>query len=571
MAVLAAADETLVLDLRPLHRGVLAEQRFTVNRDVDVRIKGAGAAYRENPVAYGWVFDESRRSVAWNMAGKRMRSGRQSVRRTADERIRLSKGEYMLYFAVAPSKAWSFGRSRGFWDDVFGDDERRVTKGMEDWGVEIWTDENDNNAIEPADPGGPDGSLLRLAPMGNDETERRHVTLTRETTIRVYAIGEGVGDEMADYGWIVRDDTGDEVWTMDYEDTEWAGGAEKNKMVDRLLTLPAGDYTVNFITDDSHADGDWNALPPYDPARWGLTLWSADGGEFFHAAVDSEESEPRSQDENPFVLKPKKSGSGGTVLVDLTRMENDRLEQAGFTLAGPAAIRVVCMGELGHGDRFADYGWIINAETHETVWEMTRSNAKHAGGAKKNLIFNGLVRLQPGGYIVYYITDDSHAYRDWNAGPPRDPEAWGITVSTEGEGSPMEASRLTGEWDDPGLLAECIRVEDDEDEEESFELEHESKVRIYAIGEGKDGRMFDFGWIENEDGRKVWRMRYDDTRHAGGAEKNRMVNEVITLPAGEYTVCFKTDDSHAFDGWNADPPRDPVHWGISVRLVRPDR
>jgi hypothetical protein len=578
MAAVLAAKETLVLELRPMRRRVLSEQGFIVKRDVQVRVKGVGAVYREDPVAYAWIFDTENRSVVWNMAETRMRRGTRSVERTADDNVRLSKGAYKLYFATAPEKGWGFGKSqsRGFWDDIFGDEERRWAKGMEDWGVEIWADESEQSAVESAPAEESNGALVSLAPLGNEETEQKHLTLTRETTIRIYAVGEGVDGEMADYGWIVRDDTGDEIWTMEYEDTEWAGGAEKNKKVDRVLTLPPGDYTVNFTTDDSHAYGEWNALPPYDPGHWGLTIWApghaANGGiTTDRIATDGtaiDQAAAGRDDENPFILKPKKSEGDQSVLVNLTRIGDDRLEHSGFTLDEPAPVRITCLGELGHGDRFADYGWIINSRTRETVWEMTRDNTRHAGGAKKNRIFNGIVRLQPGSYIVYYITDDSHAYRDWNAGPPRDPEAWGITVRADGEGQPSEKARLYDEEDASDVLAECIRLGDDEDVDRPFELRETSKVRIYAIGEGKDGRMFDYGWIENENGKKVWRMRYDGTRHAGGADKNRMVNEVATLPAGDYRVCFRTDDSHAYDDWNADPPRDPIHWGISVRLEK---
>jgi hypothetical protein len=76
--------------------------------------------------------------------------------------------------------------------------------------------------------------------------------------------------------------------------------------------------------------------------------------------------------------------------------------------------------------------------------------------------------------------------------------------------------------------------------------------------------MFDYGWIENADtGSVVWRMEEPRTTHAGGARKNRKVDQVITLPAGNYKLRYKSDDSHAFDHWNNLPP-DINFWGIAI-------
>jgi len=63
------------------------------------------------------------------------------------------------------------------------------------------------------------------------------------------------------------------------------------------------------------------------------------------------------------------------------------------------------------------------------VWEMTMRNTHHAGGARKNRVFDGEVKLDTGRYVVHYQTDGSHAYGDWNDRRPPDPHGWGITVT----------------------------------------------------------------------------------------------------------------------------------------------
>ncbi len=113
------------------------------------------------------------------------------------------------------------------------------------------------------------------------------------------------------------------------------------------------------------------------------------------------------------------------------------------------------------------------------------------------------------------------------------------------------------------LVAQIVEVLDNEDKTVPFSLASSQGVRIFAIGEGQPGEMFDYGWIEDDKGSRVWEMKEPQTTHAGGAGKNRKVDVVITLPAGNYKLRYKSDDSHAFDHWNSLPP-DINFWGIAV-------
>jgi CubicO group peptidase (beta-lactamase class C family) len=113
------------------------------------------------------------------------------------------------------------------------------------------------------------------------------------------------------------------------------------------------------------------------------------------------------------------------------------------------------------------------------------------------------------------------------------------------------------------LVAQIVEVLDNEDKTVPFSLASSQRVRIFAIGEGQPGEMFDYGWIEDDKGSRVWEMKEPQTTHAGGADKNRKIDAQITLPAGNYKLRYKTDDSHAFDHWNSLPP-DINFWGIAV-------
>lgn len=148
-----------------------------------------------------------------------------------------------------------------------------------------------------------------------------------------------------------------------------------------------------------------------------------------------------------------------------------------------------------------------------------------------------------------------------------------VLVST---GRRDEARRLTGVHGElyskpmpAGLaaktpLAQITRVADDEDKTAEFVLARAASVRLFAIGEGTGGQMYDWGWIEDAaTGKPVWEMKEAQTTHAGGAGKNRLVDTVISLPAGKYRLRYKADDSHSFDDWNALPP-DINFWGIAI-------
>ena len=90
-------------------------------------------------------------------------------------------------------------------------------------------------------------------------------------------------------------------------------------------------------------------------------------------------------------------------------------------------------------------------------------------------------------------------------------------------------------------------------------------MRLIALGEGGRDEMYDYAWLTAGDsGRTVWEMRAEDTQHAGGARKNRRIERILTLEPGRYTLGYRADGSHAFGSWNADMPREPYRWGVTL-------
>jgi hypothetical protein len=255
------------------------------------------------------------------------------------------------------------------------------------------------------------------------------------------------------------------------------------------------------------------------------------------------------------------------VVLELTRARDDDYLSKGFTLKKSMEIRIYALGEGREGEMF-DYGWIVDAKTRKKIWTMDFYDTEHAGGAEKNRLFEGSIRLEKGSYLAYFVTDGSHSFRDWNTSPPYDPERWGLTLMASSEGfSPNDVAGYEPQQDG-AILAQLTNVRDDQRRQTNFSLNKNAEVRIYAIGEGSDGEMFDYGWIEDErTGRVVWEMTYRMTEHAGGAHKNRVFDDTISLKSGEYLLHYKTDGSHSWRDWNASQPHDPEYWGITVYRV----
>ncbi|HBY99686.1 MAG TPA: hypothetical protein DEO84_00045, partial [candidate division Zixibacteria bacterium] len=230
-------------------------------------------------------------------------------------------------------------------------------------------------------------------------------------------------------------------------------------------------------------------------------------------------------------------------------------------------IRIVCMGEWS--GEFADYGWIEDAASGKTVWELTYRNSEPAGGADKNRIFDGTVNLARGAYIAHYTSDDSHSYRDWNDSPPYDPEAWGLAIYAGNDFDKAKFHIIDEEQAQKSadVLVKMTRLGDNVHKRELFTLSKVTKIHIYAVGEGDSDEMFDYGWITNDKTNKtVWEMTYRNTEPAGGARKNRMFDDTVILEPGTYEVYFVTDGSHSYNDWNSAKPRDPASWGITISI-----
>jgi hypothetical protein len=535
------------IDIRNVRERTWKVEGFEIDEEMTLTVKARGGGWKGDWHAKAWILNANTREVFWEMDWDNTDPGVSRRDRVFEKNLSFPIGAYEVYFATNPVSSVHVedlsdlveGLVKGF---------KYKPKYSKHWGISLEpvNGQADLDKIYRFQPADDEQAVVQMISVGNDEHLKKGFTLNRPMDLQIYMLGEGrrSSREMYDYGWIINADTREREWTAEVRRSEHAGGASKNRQFDDIITLSAGNYIVYYVTDDSHSAEEFNMMPPYDPLHWGITIW----------AIDSDMEDAFITEYEEEYKKP---------IVEITRVGEDIVENQGFELTQPSELRVFSIGELGSSG-MCDYGWIVNARTREIVWEMTKRNTEHAGGGRKNRVADEVIELPKGVYLAYYTTDSGHSYDNWNTSPPFAPDAYGITIWGVGEDGDSESIKTYHEDDDEFVLASLIRMRDDTQRHKSFSLPQRTKVWIYAIGEGSGNKMHDFGWIEDIDGNEVWRMRYQDTSHAGGAHKNRLFSSSIILDRGKYEVHFRTDDSHAFDNWNATKPYDPVHWGITV-------
>ncbi len=568
LGVAPAWAQTLA-EITDLETGQLEVRGFALDESQEVEIEAVvfqrerharDHDWNRGALTQAWILDSASREVVWSTHD----SEPDSLRRGVGEHqatIRLDAGTYEAYYATHPDPydgdeddeglILRLGRSIG---RMFSDDDWRGylhAAGSGDFRIVVRGRGRTLEAgeVEQARLQLGDNALVAFLAVGDDETQSRGFELDQPLEIEVYAVGEVTDDGGYDSGWILDTESRKRVWSFTHDDSEPAGGAAKNRQVRDTLHLPAGRYAAFFVTDGSHSTDHWNALPPYDPSYWGLTLrLSEPGAERYARAFEYSHFPGKDQ-----------------AIVELTRVGDDEHVSKAFTIERPLKVRIYALGE---GTReMHDYGWIADARSRKEVWSMDFRRTEPAGGDSKNRQIDEVIELPAGSYVVAYVTDDSHSYNDWNAAPPTFPGRWGISLFAADESfEPSEVS-VYREGDDPSLLARIDRVRDRTHRQREFSLEADSEVSIYALGEGTDGSMYDYGWIENAEGRVIWEMTFRMTERAGGAEKNRFFQGVVELEAGDYTLHYESDGSHSYGDWNASPPRDPEGWGIRVVLV----
>lgn len=559
---LHAQDETITI--RDFSPNEVKCAGFTLNSDASISVVAIGAGGDkvvrrtrnsfvdpQNMFAYAWIIDARTRELIWRMTPNNTESDWWGAKynRKFEGEVDLDKGEYELYFSAFPplflSTEGGYFSFKNIWEKVFGD-ENWWEENANEWYVTISNVDKvyQQSDVKKYQKAVKKSAIVSLTGVRDSQQLKKGFSLKKSANLRIYTIGEGFNNEMFDYGYIIDANTRERIWVMEESYTDHAGGALKNRLVHEEIKFNPGNYLVYYQSDDSHSYEDWNANPPSDPSFWGITVSGADEDFDRNIVYKFEES-------------------SGVEIVKLDRLGDYEEVYEGFSLERPMKIRIYALGE-GRDDDMFDYGWIEDARNGRHVWEMDYRSTEHAGGDEKNRRYDGVIHLEKGAYLAYFITDDSHSYRDWNQTRPIDPGGWGMKIYTITKGDDKYVKKYDPDRD-KDMIVQIVRVGDDEDLEKPFTIERDMDVRIYAIGEGDRDELYDYGWIEDyHTGRTVWKMRYRDTRRAGGASKNRLFDGTIRLKKSRYILHYISDDSHSYGDWNEDPPREKRRWGITI-------
>jgi hypothetical protein len=421
---------------------------------------------------------------------------------------------------------------------------------------------------------------LEINDIELDRVKSAGFSLSEKKEISIYAVGSGEKTYKKDrdasfmsdpgnmfaYAWILNAKSREMVWRMSYENSRENRGKQYTRVFKGDIALDAGDYEVYYSAkkpDYAIFDDGFFSL-----GRFFNKLFKDE--DFYEETRDSWEIEIRGIDAivHPDGISKYHKAIKDQAIVSMTDLDDSEFRQEGFKLKKGAKLEIYAVGET-HGSDVFDYGWIVNAENSEKIWETLPDKGDYAGGAIKNTYWRETIYLESGSYWVYFVMDDSHSSDNWNANPPYDPDFYGITISWASKKfDPTIVEPLIKQKVTP--IIELTRLGDDEFVQEGFKLSSPMQLRIYALGEGRSGEMFDYGWIiDLQTGEKIWEMTYNRTRNAGGADKNRLVDEVITLAEGSYMVYYVTDGSHSYRNWNSAPPYNPTNWGITIYPADP--
>ena len=286
------------------------------------------------------------------------------------------------------------------------------------------------------------------------------------------------------------------------------------------------------------------------------------------------------------------AGSGsaaakGPILAAIKSIPDEGLYRESFSLDVGVEIEIEAVAAGSKEDGFLfSYPWLLDLDSRRVVWEMTIDEVEPL--RRDNVEARARLDLPAGNYALYFSAHGGPfplkkkikflklfelGQVDVRGGVMvpwdryGDPDEWHVSVRAVDETFPSSAVHSPARTTENDALLAFRRVPSNQFRRAELTLQEDTRLRILAVGEywAREQAFADGAWIESRDGcGRIWEMTLTNTEPAGGAKKNRMFDNEVTLKAGRYLVCFATDDTHAYDRWNMQPPYDPESWGISI-------
>lgn len=256
------------------------QARIQVSDTVVAFVAGMGEIWSSGTrYDYGWLEKESTGERIWEMTWETTEpAGGDRTNRKSEQVVTLMPGSYILYYQSDDSHSHEdWLRSRPTHPARWGAALFVLGPETDVESVEIisGTGEVDSETasdVSVSDQVGAGRVLADLSRVGNDADLRKDFSLDEESELRLIGAGEISTNGRYDYGWIERAETGEKVWEMTLRNTEHAGGDARTRRFSGVVTLPAGEYVVRYVSDFDFAFGDFGDGAPPRPEEWGITV-----------------------------------------------------------------------------------------------------------------------------------------------------------------------------------------------------------------------------------------------------------------------------------------------------------
>ncbi len=115
-------------------------------------------------------------------------------------------------------------------------------------------------------------AIATILEVTDNQNLKQAFEITKSGVYLIASVGEGDVGSIADFGFL-QNSAKDTLWISNqFEKTNYAGGANKNRIEIERLELKPGKYELNYHSDDSHSFGVWNELQPDKTSLYGVVL-----------------------------------------------------------------------------------------------------------------------------------------------------------------------------------------------------------------------------------------------------------------------------------------------------------
>jgi len=135
--------------------------------------------------------------------------------------------------------------------------------------------------------------------------------------------------------------------------------------------------------------------------------------------------------------------------------------------------------------------------------------------------------------------------------------------------NPDITAKIESAINDGAAVVAILGIGDHQDLSKSFKVTANGNYLVFSSGEGTLAGMYDFAFLTAANSDTIWTARtYKESRHSGGALKNRIQIQQVSLKAGNYVLHYKSDDSHSSLEWNDAAPDQPALYGTGLIEVK---